>query len=480
LVKSAVLTNRSGSEIRWILNVQCHHVDHAFTECSMKIRRIWLKDVGSFKELDIEIPAGTRPDRADVVVITGPNGSGKTTLLYALATVLGTVDQLGRRWGGTSEIAVDISVDEHPPLDHRFVLGTGQGFEQALARWVEPPDEVPVGTENLWHEPGYTLPPITDRFFEVSYSTPKRWTKGENEEEFPSSFNFLTYDSFRRIDSTNQLAIGDGAPYDPEKGRRFDTSIEVGAFETWIANTRTKIALAREDDDLEALRRYEKTVQTVEGAITDLTGETFSLKVSREPLEVLGVFNGASAPLSMLPDGLRSALAWLGDVLRRLDLMERPEGSDPLQTPIIVLLDEIDAHLHPEWQRKILYVAERLLPNAQLIVSTHSPFVVQSATDACIIKLGAHGESAEVVGPQSGSTFDAVLEDILGVRGDSFSVEIEAQLDTFKQQRNEVLQGKLPYEVLEARANELAALSESLDLSLQRHLVDVKVRIGAA
>ena len=73
-------------------------------------------------------------------------------------------------------------------------------------------------------------------------------------------------------------------------------------------------------------------------------------------------------------------------LLNSQDAMELPAGVDPLTLPIIVLVDEIDAHLHPAWQRKILHIAERLLPNAQIIVSTHSPFVVQGANDPRVIK----------------------------------------------------------------------------------------------
>jgi AAA domain, putative AbiEii toxin, Type IV TA system/AAA domain len=457
----------------------------------MKIRRIWLKDVGPFKKLDIEIPAGTRPDRADVVVITGPNGSGKTTLLYALATLLsGGLDQLGRRWNPGGRAAIEVSIDgpegllprtlntlsfePRSPLQSQTEI-KHQALVEAFNDGGPPP---PPGT--AWHKQALKRIGLTNLRGTGPYAEQLADVKARNDRFALITGPIFAYSATRSLNASRNLTIGDSGTDPIESAGVFAKSLEADAFDLWVANTKTKVALAREDGDTAAVARYERALKNIENAISELIDDDFTLKVSREPLEVLGVLNGATVPLSMLPDGLRSSLAWLGDVLRRLDLISKPDDVDPLQLPIIVLLDEIDAHLHPEWQRKILYVAERLLPNAQLIVSTHSPFVVQSATDACIIKLGAHGESAEVVGPQSGSTFDAVLEDILGVRGDSFSVEIEAQLDTFKQQRNEVLQGKLAYEVLEARAKELAALSESLDLSLQRHLVDVKARIGAA
>ncbi len=120
-----------------------------------------------------------------------------------------------------------------------------------------------------------------------------------------------------------------------------------GTFETWVTNNRAKLSFAREAGDTQAVARYERIIETVKKAIGELTGSSFSLRVTLEPLEVLGVLNGTATPLDLLPDGLRSSIAWLGDVLRRLDQTERYDGSDPLQSPIVVLLDEIDAHLHP-------------------------------------------------------------------------------------------------------------------------------------
>jgi predicted ATP-binding protein involved in virulence len=455
----------------------------------MKIRKIFLANVGPFVDLDLELPPGTRPDRADVVVVTGPNGSGKTTLLHALATLLsGGVDQLDRRWGEGGRVAIQVEVvAPHPILEaslntlsfeptrpaQNFIEQTNNAVLDLLRDGNSTPGRP-------WHQENLQSLPLSALRVSGPYSKNLADSRARNGQFALITGPVFAYSATRSLTASQNLTIGDDRSDAVEGAAVFTASLGPNAFDLWVANTKTKIALAREDADLAAVRRYERALSGIESAISELIEGEFSFKVSREPLEVLGVINGMATPLNTLPDGLRSSLAWLGDVLRRLDMLSLPDGVDPLQLPIIVLLDEIDAHLHPEWQRKILYVAERLLPNAQLIVSTHSPFVVQSATDACIIKLGAHGESVEVVGPQSGSTFDAVLEDILGVRGDSFSVEIEAQLDTFKQQRNEVLQGKLAYEVLEARAKELAALGESLDLSLQRHLVDVKARIGAA
>jgi energy-coupling factor transporter ATP-binding protein EcfA2 len=84
-------------------------------------------------------------------------------------------------------------------------------------------------------------------------------------------------------------------------------------------------------------------------------------------------------PQSQLSFGFRTMIAWIVDFASRL--FERyPESPDPLAEPAVCIVDEIDLHLHPRWQRKLLgYLSERF-PNTQFIVTAHSPLVVQAAS----------------------------------------------------------------------------------------------------
>lgn len=89
--------------------------------------------------------------------------------------------------------------------------------------------------------------------------------------------------------------------------------------------------------------------------------------------------------------GYRTLIAWMVDLASRL--FERyPESPNPLAEPAVVLVDEIDLHLHPTWQRQLIgYLTERF-PNTQFIVTAHSPLVVQSASDANIVVLRREGD----------------------------------------------------------------------------------------
>ncbi len=90
--------------------------------------------------------------------------------------------------------------------------------------------------------------------------------------------------------------------------------------------------------------------------------------------------------LDQLSLGYRTMIAWVVDLARRL--FERyPDSDNPLTEPAVCLVDEIDLHLHPRWQRKIIEFLGDRFKNTQFIVTAHSPLVVQAAQDANIALL---------------------------------------------------------------------------------------------
>jgi predicted ATP-binding protein involved in virulence len=81
--------------------------------------------------------------------------------------------------------------------------------------------------------------------------------------------------------------------------------------------------------------------------------------------------------LEELGYGYQSTLGWMMDLCYRL-FIDYPDSSNPLKEPAIVLVDEVDLHLHPQWQRTIINRLSKIFPKVQFIVTTHSPFVIQS------------------------------------------------------------------------------------------------------
>ena len=100
----------------------------------------------------------------------------------------------------------------------------------------------------------------------------------------------------------------------------------------------------------------------------------------------------------MLPSlglGSRTLIAWMADLASRM--VERyPDSADPLAEPAIVLVDEIDLHLHPKWQRQLVGELTKRFPAAQFIVTAHSPLVVQAAEDANLAVLRRQGDRVAI------------------------------------------------------------------------------------
>ena len=113
-----------------------------------------------------------------------------------------------------------------------------------------------------------------------------------------------------------------------------------------------------------------------------------------EPSGVLLRTPYGSVPLQRLSRGCRTTLTWILDLAMRLHEFY-PSRSDPLSEPSIVIVDNIDLHLHPKWQRRLMEDLSRCFPATQFIVSTHSPLVAQAAENENLVVL--RRQSGEVL-----------------------------------------------------------------------------------
>ena len=110
-------------------------------------------------------------------------------------------------------------------------------------------------------------------------------------------------------------------------------------------------------------------------AIETMIGDVSNLRIKRNPIRMVVDKSGKEIRVDMLSDGEKCTLALLGDLARRL-ILANPSAENPLEGEGIVLIDEIELHMHPTWQRRILHVLNEVFPNIQFIVTTHSPQVL--------------------------------------------------------------------------------------------------------
>lgn len=148
-----------------------------------------------------------------------------------------------------------------------------------------------------------------------------------------------------------------------------DSRIQKRAKERLDQIKRSLIALLPDVDDIR-FRAFEK--------VTDKPEVQFKTPYGWVPIDGLSL-------------GYKTLIAWMVDFASRL-FDRYPDSPDPLAEPAVCLVDEIDLHMHPSWQRKIMgYLSERF-PNTQFIVTAHSPLIVQAAEDANIAVLRREGD----------------------------------------------------------------------------------------
>ena len=101
-------------------------------------------------------------------------------------------------------------------------------------------------------------------------------------------------------------------------------------------------------------------------------------------------------PLKWIGYGYQTLVAWMVDFASRM-VDRYPRHKDPLRQPAVVLVDEIDLHLHPKWQRQLMGFLSKRFPNTQFIVTAHSPIFVQAATGANIVVLRRDKQKGHVI-----------------------------------------------------------------------------------
>ncbi len=186
----------------------------------------------------------------------------------------------------------------------------------------------------------------------------------------------------------------------------------------------------REREDLEnEIRRDRQTLfqkinapfpdpqlETVRQALEQLMPDFKNLTVRRNPLRMEVEKKGKRLSVNQLSDGEKCLMAMVGDLARRMAIAS-PVRNNPLEGEGIVLIDEIDLHLHPKWQRMIIPKLTNIFPKCQFIVSTHSPHVLTHVQPESIYLLKETEEGIVSTQPAEsyGKTTDRILEDLMGL-----------------------------------------------------------------
>lgn len=138
--------------------------------------------------------------------------------------------------------------------------------------------------------------------------------------------------------------------------------------------------------------------------------------------------------IEQLSDGYRTTLAMIMDIASRM-AMANPTAPDPLLTKGLVLIDEVELHLHPGWQQRILPDLAKAFPLLQFIVTTHSPQVLTTVDPNCIQMIDWTNDQPQLTRPEFslGAEAQQLLEQILGVTARPPGLEVVKQLRRYQE-----------------------------------------------
>jgi predicted ATP-binding protein involved in virulence len=237
------------------------------------------------------------------------------------------------------------------------------------------------------------------------------------------------------------------------------------------------------DDSAKLLRQV---VEVLTRILPDVDDIQFAEPTTDERIpKVQFLVHGAWISISGISYGYRTLIAWMVDFASQM--FERyPDSEDPLAEPAVVLVDEIDLHLHPKWQRQLMsYLSDRF-PNTQFIATAHSPLIVQAAQDANIAVCRWEGDHVVIdndVEAIKGWRIDQVLtSDLFGLQSarppqldeklaERKKILTKAKLTKSDERRLKALNseiGSLPVGETAEQAKTISLLEETLEVLKNR------------
>lgn len=357
----------------------------------MEIKKIRLGNVGRFTDLEVAF-APTDTHASKVTVFVGNNGAGKTTILKSLATSLSwLVARIRTENGSGNPVSEDTVSNEAMAATIHVEVQESSFFDASKSSYFWTIAKTRKGHRSRINSEllgasilgGYyqdllalqsiqgSLPlvayyPVERSVLDVPL-TPKNKVRFSQIDGYENSLNRGVdfrqfFEWFRtREDSENESGISASVlTHLQKKFAESDTKL-ISEIESVYSESR--------DRQLNAVRR----------AISEFMPGFSNLRVQRKPHLHMAIDKGEQTlNVAQLSQGEKSMMALVGDIARRLAIMN-PSLESPLQGNGVVLIDEVDLHLHPQWQRRLIHQLTETFPNCQFILTTHSPLVISDS-----------------------------------------------------------------------------------------------------
>jgi predicted ATP-binding protein involved in virulence len=379
----------------------------------MKVKHLTINNFRGFRQAEVEFPD------SNLAVFIGVNGQGKSSLLDLVAMFLNQipVSLIGRDYDDAAYkiYYTDINL-QSSKSSNRISLDGQNGQVAELECYAENGEFVSkCGME------------ILDTYGAFLRSMLVQISRGKEKASLPV---LLHYRANRFFDN-NYEPSKDAPPYEAPQFAAYENAFskkitDFNDFVTWF-----RIEEDKENERIKKERNFDLTnpsLQPVRKAVltffSKLNGFSFSdLRVEREMAKARNFAiagfssslviskNNQDFRLEQLSDGEKMLLMVVCDIARRLSIAN-PGLPDPLEGRGIVLIDEIELHLHPKWQREVIPALLSTFPNIQCLLSTHSPQVL-SRVDSKDIFLLKDGEVLKLSSNPKGLDTNAILEEVM-------------------------------------------------------------------
>ncbi|MCX6644970.1 MAG: AAA family ATPase [bacterium] len=371
----------------------------------MKLNRIEINAFRGFEEETLDFTE-------NLTAFVGINGAGKSSILDCLAILLSRFFWRIRSSSGTGRFFTEYDINNkyNETHNHIYITYLGDEFDWLVTKTrkgrirqlMTNQSKIKAAVDAIWSKleesPGFNLPlavyyPVNRAVIDIPLRVRKKKEFGQLE----------AYD----------LAL---------TGSRND-------FRKFFEWYRNREDLENESRRLKDIFKPDRQLEAVRNAIYSLLHDYKDLHVQRSPLRMVLKKKGTELIINQLSDGEKCLLAMVGDLARRLAIAN-PSRDDPLSGSGVALIDEIELHLHPAWQRTIISGLLRTFPNVQFIVTTHSPQVLGDVKQDSIYVLKNTTKGIKASRPSSqtyGRDSNQILRNILD--GTERSGSIENRID---------------------------------------------------